>query len=663
MQLTAAVATAAVALLAAVAVGGFEVAGVQVAPAVYGLALGAAVAAVASGRRPRAPAVPVPEWIRRNGRVLGMVAGVAVLAAPARAVAFGEVVVVLAAAGALATAWWWPRPGFLRASVALSALALFRPGADPTAHAPVLGAMGLAAAVALVASSRLAAAEERPLDPSAGPPRAGRLAGEAAVVALALLAGALLSSQMEPPQPRFGAGDQATGDLPEEEQPAPLDLLDSIDPIAAGRGGRGGQDRVLLKVGSDRAMPLRAVTYDEWDGRRWSRSADLEAPSAEGRGRFVYVLGEVDPPGGRVMTQRVRIEASFAAVAVGTPRVFVYELPGGGQSDLDGTVRLLPPLGKGATYTARVAPTEASAGELRTSRAAAGFPFYGPELEEPGAATESPHVSARPALSERAVALVDRVTAGAATDYDKVQALSDHLAATVTYDDKVAALPAGTDVVDDVLFGSRRASQQRLATTLVLLTRAAGLPARMATGFLPGQRPFLGGDFVVRARDAHTWVEVPFEGHGWQRFDPSGRIADAQKADSLWNRLKRAWHRYWPVFLLVIGVVAALVAVKLVRWRRRIRALPWATRYWARLVRLGRRRGRAHLPAETPAEYTRALAEGVLMDDRLVEVGRVVTAAAWSPTEPEPSTKEWAEKVLVEAKAQSRGAKRKSRAG
>ena len=660
MALVATWAAAMTALLAAGLAGGIEVGDLRVPPVLFGLALVPGLAAVIAGRRPDAPTISLPEALRKNGRLLAIAAGLILIAFPARLLQAGNALVALAALGLLVTSWWWPRPAFLRASVGLAVLMLFRPGASPTAgDGPVLLAlMGLSAAVALVASTRSAAASLRPLTGTPVPVRSRRVALEVVAVALALAAGALVASQVDTPRPpSIGRGERAAGQAPQEEQPTPLDVADVLDPTQPGGGGRGDQDRVLLRVGSDRAGVLRAVTYDQWDGHQWRRSSSLEAPDQRLGGSLVYVLGDFDAPRAGVGTQRVRIEASYAAVAVGTPRVFLYEVPGSGQSDLDGTVRLLPPLGKGATYTVRSGPVDASASELRATAAGAGYPAFGPPAEEGGDEASlpgDPYVTAPPVLSDRAQALADELTAGALTDYDRVMALSDHLAATVTYDDKADGLPAGTDVVDDVLFGSRTATQQRLATTLALLARAAGLPARLATGFLPGERPFFGGDFTVRVRDAHTWVEVPFAGHGWQRFDPSGRIAAGEKADSLWNRLKRAWNRYWPVFVLAMAVVLALVVRKIVRWRRRLKALPWATRYFAKLTRLGRKRGRPRGPAETPAEYTRALAEGPLMDDRLVHVGEVVTAAAWSNTEPSLETKQWAERVLADVKKRQR---------
>jgi len=53
------------------------------------------------------------------------------------------------------------------------------------------------------------------------------------------------------------------------------------------------------------------------------------------------------------------------------------------------------------------------------------------------------------------------------------------------------------------------------------MLRTLGIPTREVNGFLPGEYNDLGGDYIVRASDAHSWVEVYFPGTGWMTFDPT----------------------------------------------------------------------------------------------------------------------------------------------
>src|ERR1019366_6227615 len=59
----------------------------------------------------------------------------------------------------------------------------------------------------------------------------------------------------------------------------------------------------------------------------------------------------------------------------------------------------------------------------------------------------------------------------------------------------------------------------QFATAMVMMSRAAGIPARMAIGFLPGTLDH--GTWTVTASDAHTWPEPYLDGMGWTRFEPT----------------------------------------------------------------------------------------------------------------------------------------------
>ena len=56
---------------------------------------------------------------------------------------------------------------------------------------------------------------------------------------------------------------------------------------------------------------------------------------------------------------------------------------------------------------------------------------------------------------------------------------------------------------------------------MTVMLRTLGIPSREVNGFLPGEFNELGGDYIVRASDAHSWVEAYFPGSGWIVFDPT----------------------------------------------------------------------------------------------------------------------------------------------
>src|SRR5205823_7966910 len=78
--------------------------------------------------------------------------------------------------------------------------------------------------------------------------------------------------------------------------------------------------------------------------------------------------------------------------------------------------------------------------------------------------------------------------------------------------------------VDQFLFEARRGFCEHYASSFVVLLRAAGIPARIVTGYQGGEINPLGGYMIVRQSDAHAWAEAVVDGQ-WQRFDPTAAVA------------------------------------------------------------------------------------------------------------------------------------------
>jgi transglutaminase-like putative cysteine protease len=124
-------------------------------------------------------------------------------------------------------------------------------------------------------------------------------------------------------------------------------------------------------------------------------------------------------------------------------------------------------------------------------------------------------------------ALSERLTTGKTSDYDKAMAIQQYLRATggFTYSLNLAP-PAkdqfGRDANFDPLTNflvTKRGYCVQFATAMVMMSRAVGIPARMAIGFLPGTRA--NGVWTVTASDAHAWPELYLDGIGWTRFEPT----------------------------------------------------------------------------------------------------------------------------------------------
>ncbi len=83
----------------------------------------------------------------------------------------------------------------------------------------------------------------------------------------------------------------------------------------------------------------------------------------------------------------------------------------------------------------------------------------------------------------------------------------------------------GVHSADEFWFDRKQGFCEHIAASFVILLRAAGVPARVVTGYHGGERNALDGYFVVRQSDAHAWAEVWLAGRGWVRVDPTGAVA------------------------------------------------------------------------------------------------------------------------------------------
>lgn len=82
--------------------------------------------------------------------------------------------------------------------------------------------------------------------------------------------------------------------------------------------------------------------------------------------------------------------------------------------------------------------------------------------------------------------------------------------------------------LEDFLFGIKHGHCEYFATSMAVLLRTQGVPARIVNGYLGGERNDFGDYRMIKQGDAHAWVEVYFAGAGWQTFDPtpaSGQFA------------------------------------------------------------------------------------------------------------------------------------------
>jgi transglutaminase-like putative cysteine protease/predicted secreted protein len=514
------------------------------------------------------------------------------------------------------------------------------PGADTSTF---LVCWAGAMIAALVLADRASAEEIEPLE--GGTPLAPRsselLRNSVAIAVIVAVAAVVLAPVLSDHLGRhvWPGADPTGSDY--ADSPASLRATDRLDMSQRPRLS----GRVVFTVDARRGTFWRGETFDEWDGRSWRRS-DPHSQTLTGDGAAVAV--PVDPYDdgaltGQAMRQTFHIKTEFSDVVFAAPSPVLVETANRLGGRPDGTVVAFGGYGKGAVYTVTSRSALPTDEQLQ---AADSQPVPQAVLDRYAQGTGQ---STKTTNRVRALAL--SITAPAATTYDKIRAIEDWLSENVKYSLDAPLAPGGAaDIVDDFLFRSRVGWCEQVASSLVVMARSVGIPARLADGFVPGTRDALSGEFVVRERDAHAWAEIYFPGIGWQPFDPTASVPLAGDASTHGSWIQWARHHAFVLGLLAAAMVLAATSAPALtaRLRRRIarRRAGWSARSLARLERIGRRAGRPRNPSETPREYATVL-ESYLGDARLHEVGDALDAEAFSRAGASATAREAADAVLA----------------
>ncbi len=243
----------------------------------------------------------------------------------------------------------------------------------------------------------------------------------------------------------------------------------------------------------------------------------------------------------------------------------------------------------------------------------------------------------------RVLALARDLTATAPTPYDRALSIESFLR-TFPYSLDLPSPPLQRDVVDYFLFDLKKGYCDYYATAMVVLARAAGLPARLAVGFFSGSYDEANHRYIVTEADAHSWVEIYFPDYGWVEFEPTaGRAPIDRPANALplvspeleatdpgeSDRVtvdQRWWIALAGLILFAVLGGTAWSFVDSLRLQRTSPRAAVSVIYW-RLVRHGRRLAVPTQPGDTPYEFVSSFSENVICTANARQWGTLVTPA------------------------------------
>jgi transglutaminase-like putative cysteine protease len=380
------------------------------------------------------------------------------------------------------------------------------------------------------------------------------------------------------------------------------------------------------------SLRWRGVAFDHFDGRTWTVSRSTLKLTL--RRELPVPFPVHQSYGGPVLTQEIRLEPIETQMIFGAPRLLRLQT----RSDfitIDDLGNVAVPLA-----TARLQYTVDSEPEIGDPRRADIA-----DARQPRDPRWQARYTQLPKVSPRIHALAREVTADSVDPYDAAQRLTAWLNRELAYT-RVLERPTIDDPLEDFLFVRRSGNCEYFAAALAVMLRSLQIPARVVNGFQRGEWNPYGRYFMVRLRDAHSWVEVYVDGAGWVTLDPSPRAGAEAAAPAppavLWlDSMRVSWYRYVVSFslhdqLAVVDIVrhatwnwgatalrpadwrpgyrlaaagAALVValVVVVGWLRRRSAAAGAAMpgFYARALRVLARRGLAPGAGETAREFAR----------------------------------------------------------
>ncbi len=249
---------------------------------------------------------------------------------------------------------------------------------------------------------------------------------------------------------------------------------------------------------SPQSLYLRGATFARFDGSRWTRGG---VPlSRVPRGGFSYML-EPPPAGAPLWTADITLESMEHAA------IFVYGIP----VSIEGSVGDLSTDGRG-NYSFALPDVAGARYRLRFAANGAGAadppPGGGEFLDLPKGWDDVRDLAAG-------------LTAGALSDPDKAKRILEYFRSGFRY-----TLDDPASSAREFLFVRKAGYCEHYATGLCLLLRAAGIPARVAAGFLGGEWSDVGKYLIVRQSDAHAWTEA-WIGGAWRTLDATPQLGES----------------------------------------------------------------------------------------------------------------------------------------
>ena len=256
----------------------------------------------------------------------------------------------------------------------------------------------------------------------------------------------------------------------------------------------------------------RGAALARFDGRRWDNppAREIELPLVHGLLTVNQRRRAPSPPGHEISyTVRLSEFAPETLFIAGTPQNIRIDAPGAHLTlTRGGSFNVMAPAGTTDLAYGVNSFLEDEAAETRST------------LEPLPRHDRDELLQLPPTVDARIPHLAREMSAGARSDADKAAAIENRLRHDYGY--TLQLLPkAVADPLATFLFDRKKGHCEYFASAMVVMLRTLGIPSRLVTGFQSGAYNPITRQQVVRASDAHSWVEAWIAGRGWTTYDPT----------------------------------------------------------------------------------------------------------------------------------------------
>jgi transglutaminase-like putative cysteine protease len=282
----------------------------------------------------------------------------------------------------------------------------------------------------------------------------------------------------------------------------------------------------------------RGVGLTSFDGKRWFNDNTEQVPITPASDQR-FVLPPADGWQGR---PRRPLRYHVLRSAVSTDALFAAPVP----RDVMGRFRMLSLDETGSLHSAQYASVPLAYDVVSET----GVPSPSELRKAPATYPDDIRLVylRLPDLDPRIAELTRQITSTAANSYDRAIAVQDYLRNNFRYTlDPPSIEPQNP--IGSFLFKSKSGYCEYFAASMAVMLRTLHIPSRLVNGFQTGSYNRIGKDFVVRARDAHSWVEVYFTNYGWITFDPTPADPNPILAGA-WDDYLDALNLFWSEWII-----------------------------------------------------------------------------------------------------------------